>query len=253
MEQVKVGLMLPGAYPFNDQNVNPTWKAHVKTHESVVVAYIKKVSPRDLYVECVCATIGRALGLPIPMPMIVKVTHDSLNEVPEGESVLAFGSEDAGYPSFRRYVKSEEAMEKLRAYSKCLDIGVFDEWIANWDRNLGNILYDGGENFSFIDHENAIDLTLSESDAARDNQILKVFYSCKSEFEKYKINRDVELNITPIYKDFPFSLISEKTYASSYLSQEEIIDVIQFIENRTLHIKTLLSQRLGIKQQDLAL
>ncbi|GAB3112563.1 hypothetical protein G8770_19235 [Aestuariicella hydrocarbonica] len=253
MEQVKIGLMLPGAKSFEDHNVNPTWKAHVKTHESVVVAYVKQVDFQKLYAECVCATIGRSLGLSIPKPIIVKVTHDAFKEIPEGEYALAFGSEDAGYPSFRRYSKSEEALEKLKSYSKTLDVGVFDEWIANWDRNVGNILYDGGEKFSFIDHENALDLSLEESDSAKDNQIIRVIYTLKSEFEKHKLNRDIDIGITPQYKDFPFALISEKTYASSYLPQEQIVKVIEFLEKRSKHIKMLMSRRLGVQQQEMAL
>lgn len=253
MEQVQVGLMLPGAKAFHDRNVNPTWKGHVKTHEAVLVAYIKKVTLQDLYVECVCAIIGRSLGLPIPKPIIVKVTNSVFEEIPDGEFVLAFGSEDAGYPSFRRYSQSEEALEKLKTYSKALDVGVFDEWIANWDRNVGNILYDGGNDFSFIDHENAIDLSLEETDSAKDNQIVRVIYSMRSEFEKHRLNRDVDLGITPQYRNFPFHLISEKTYASSYLPQDQIIKVIKFLENRSAHIKLLLGRRLGIKQQEMAL
>lgn len=253
MEQVKVGLLLPGATSFDDSNVNPTWKGHVKTHDSVVVAYVKQVTVQELYAECVCAVIGRSLGLPIPKPIIVKVTHATFEGIPEGEFALAFGSEDAGYPSFRRYSKSEEALEKLRNYSKALDVGVFDEWVANWDRNVGNILYDGGDEFSFIDHENALDLSLGEADSAKDNQIIRVIYSLKSEFEKHKINRDVDIGITPLYKNFPFSLISEKTYASSYLPEEQITKVIEFLENRSGHIKILMNRRLGIRQQEIAL
>ncbi|MCH8549481.1 MAG: hypothetical protein LAT80_11445 [Balneolaceae bacterium] len=253
MEHADIGLMLPGAIPFRDRNVNPTWKGHVKTHESVVVAYIKKVTFQELYAECVCATIGRSLGLSIPKPIIVKVTHKALEEIPEGDIALAFGSEDAGYPSFRRYTQSEEALEKLKSYSMILDIGVFDEWIANWDRNVGNILYDGGNDFSFIDHENALDTSLREIDSAKDNQIIRTIYSLKNEFEKHRINRSVDIGITPQYQSFPFSLISEKTYASYYLPNDQIVKVVEFLEKRSGHIKMLMSRRLGIRQQEMVL
>jgi hypothetical protein len=253
MEQIDIGIMLPGATVFNDQNVNPTWKAHVKTHDSTIIAFVKKVSLRDIYVECVCAIIGRYLGLPIPKPIIVKVTHDVFEGIPKGESALAFGSEDAGYPSFRRHARNEDAFEKLKSFSKVIDIGVFDEWIANWDRNLGNILYDGGSDFSFIDHENAIDPNLDHGLPAKDNQIVKAIHSVKSEFDKYRLSRDVELDLIPQYKELSLSLLSAKTYASSYLPDDEITQVISFLENRTECLKSLLDKRLGIKQQELAL
>lgn len=253
MEQVKLGLMLPGAKVFGDDNVNPTWKAHVKTHESIVVAYVKQISLQKLYIECVCAVIGRELGLPIPKPILIQITHQVFEEIPKDKIILAFGSEDAGYPSFRRYAKSNEALEKLKSYPKALEIGVFDEWIANCDRNIGNILYDGGENFSFIDHERAIDLSLKESESADNNQIINFLYSETNEFEKYKVNNKVDINITPSYKSFPFLNVIEKTYANSYLPYEYASKVIKFLENRTMHIKELLSKRLGIKQREMVL
>lgn len=253
MEQVEVGLMLPGAIEFRDQNVNPTWKAHVKTYESVVVAYVKRIERRSLYVECVCAVLGRLLGLPIPKPLIVKITNDNFKDIPINEYDLAFGSEDAGYPSFRRFLNNNEAKEKLRSFYKTLDVGVFDEWIANWDRNVGNILYDGGERFSFIDHENAIDPRIRAGEAAKLNQIVTTIYAVQSEFEKYKINRDVQNTIIPQYKALPCSLLSEKTYASSYLNEPEIISVIDFLENRLDNLNNLFEDRLCIRQKKIAL
>ena len=251
MEQVDVGVMLPGAKLFNDLNVNPTWKAHVKTHDNVIIAYVKQLSPQKLYIECVCAVLGRYLGLPIPKPIIVKVTSENFSEIPEGNFHLAFGSEDASYPSFRRYAESKEAMEKLKQFAKTLDIGVFDEWISNWDRNVSNILYDGGNNFSFIDHENAISPLLTPEDSATNNQIVDVIYAVQSEFEKYRINREVQSSILPQYKDLPLSILSDKTFASSYLTDEEIIGVITFLDKRVENLSTFFTQRLQLQQQEL--
>ncbi|MGK0376782.1 MAG: hypothetical protein ACJA1Z_000586 [Patiriisocius sp.] len=251
MEQVEVGLMLPGAQLFNDLNVNPTWKAHVKTHDNVITAFVKQLSPQKLYIECVCAVLGRYIGLPIPKPIIVKVTSENFPEIPKNKFNLAFGSEDANYPSFRRYAESKEAMEKLKKFTKTLDIGVFDEWISNWDRNVGNILYDGGNNFSFIDHENAISPPLNPEDYAQDNQIVNVIYAVQSEFEKYRVNREVQSSILPQYKDLPLSILSDKTFASSYLTDKEILSVITFLEKRVDNLGTFFTQRLQLQQQEL--
>ncbi|MGB2680797.1 MAG: HipA family kinase [Candidatus Competibacter sp.] len=253
MEQIEIGLMLPGAKRFNDQNMNPTWKTHVKTHDSIVVAYVKRISHRKLFVECVCSVLGRHLGLPIPKPLIIKITNENFKDIPISKYELAFGSEDAGYPSFRRYLKNNEAMKKLKNFSKTLDVGVFDEWIANWDRNVGNILYDGSEKFSFIDHENAIDPTLKPGDPAKSNQIISALYVAQSEFEKHKINRDVQSTIISQYRLCSCSLLSEKTYASSYLDESQIISVIDFLVKRLDNLKNLFEDRLCIRQKKIAL
>ena len=253
MEHVDVGLMLPGPQPFDDCNVNPTLKAHVKTHDEVLVAYVKKVSPRKLYVECVCALLGRYLGLPIPKPIIVKVTSDSSDDVPLGRYELAFGSQDAGYPSFRRYAQNQEAYEKLKEFSKTIDVGLFDEWVANWDRNIGNILYDGGGDFSFIDHENALDPSLGVEDPATRNQLVECICAIKSEFERFKLNRAVQSEAIPQYVDLPLAILSEKTYASSYLDEGDVLAVIDFLKMRVNSLGRLFSKRLNLSQQEMAI
>jgi len=255
MEEVNIGVMLPGAKQFNDENVNKTWKSHIQTHEEVVVGFVKLLDPRKIYVECVCAIIGRALGLPIPKPLLVKIPHESLpKEIPSGEVALGFGSQDAAYPSFRRFFNqdSQEAVDKLIKFSKSVDVAAFDEWIGNWDRNIGNILYDGSNEYSFIDHENAIDSSLTTDEPAKRNQVLETMACLLSEFEKYKANREIQTTITPQYNDIEFALISDKSYASLYLSDKEIVDVVNFLEQRMLKINDLITNRWGFKQQELS-
>jgi len=256
MEQVDIGIMLPGAQKFNDENVNMTWKSHIQTHEEVVVGFVKLIEPRKIYIECICAVIGRALGLPIPKPILVQISHESLpDEIPRGEVALGFASQDAEYPSFRRYFNkdSQEAINKLINFSKSVDIAAFDEWIGNWDRNIGNILYDGGGNYSFIDHENAISKELSAGTPAVRNQILETMSGLLSEFEKYKMNRDIQTSITPQYSDIELALISDKAYASLYLSDEDIISVINFLGQRLHTINDLIASRWNFKQQELSI
>ena len=163
--------------------------------------------------------------------------------------------QDAEYPSFRRYFNSnsQEAINSLINFSKALDISVFDEWIGNWDRNIGNILFDGKDEYYFIDHENAIDRKLNSDAPASRNQILEQLASSLSEFEKYKSNRISQTNITPTYEGLPFSLVSEKTLGGLYLSDDEVVSVIQFLEERLSSLKELVNDRGGFQQQELSL
>ena len=254
VEQVQVGVMLPGSKPFSDNNnINPTYKAHVKTHNGITQAYVKLISHREIYVECVCGVLGRYLGLPIPKPLIVKVDHESLDSIEPGKYLLAFGSEDSVYPSLKRRGLDEDLIRKLENFSQTLDIGVFDEWIANPDRHGGNILFDGSDNFTFIDHGLAIPENLSCDAPARANIIVEQLYTIKSEFEIYKTNREAQSTISPMYHDLPMSLISEKTYATSYLTSDEVIAVINFLKGRSKSLSSLFERRLDLDQKGLAL
>ncbi len=254
MEQVQVGLMLPGSKPFSDNNnINQTFKSHVQTHEGVVQAYVKLIPNREIYIECVCAVIGRSLGLSIPKPLIVKVNHESLASVDSGKYLLAFGSEDSIYPSLKRRGINKELVKKLENFKQTLDVGVFDEWIANPDRHGGNILFDGSKNFTFIDHGLSISDNLPAHEPTDSNIIVDTLYTIKSEFEKYKINREAQSTIMPLYSEIQLSLLSEKTYATSYLKSNEVLSVINFLEERTKKINSLFEARLKLKQQGLAI
>jgi len=254
MEQVEVGLMLPGSKPFNDNNnINKTYRSHIQTHNGVILGYVKIIPRREIYVECVCAVIGRFLGLPIPKPLIVKANHESLPEIKKGEEVIAFGSEDSRYPSLKRRGINEELFQKLASFKQTLDIGVFDEWIANPDRHGGNILFDGSEQFTFIDHGLSISALLAPDEPANNNIIVESFYSIKSEFEKYQINKDFQREISPQYSDIELSLLPEKTFAELYLKSSEITSVVDFLKERTEKLNALFETRLKIKQQGLAI
>ncbi|MEP3349511.1 MAG: HipA family kinase [Marinomonas sp.] len=254
MEQVQVGVMLPGSKLFNDHNnINPTYKSHVKTHEGVIQAYVKLVSHREIYIECVCGVIGRFLGLPIPKPLIVKVDHEALPTIEHGKSLLAFGSEDSVYPSLKRRGLDDDIVKKLKDFTQTLDVGVFDEWIGNPDRHGGNILFDGSNQFTFIDHGLSISESLTPDIPASKNIIVEMFFTGKSEFEKYKTNREAQSTITPLYPEIPLSLLSEKTYATSYLKSDEVVSVINFLEERSKKLNALFEKRLDLKQQGLAI
>ncbi|PMI33536.1 hypothetical protein BCT30_05030 [Enterovibrio norvegicus] len=255
MDKVVLATMLPGASKVDDMNLNPTWKSPVYTDNGVKTAFVKLVEPRKIFVECACAILGRALGLPMPSPMVVKVTHDALPEVvAKGESKIAFGSEDVGHPSFRRRINdsSAEAMDLLGQYVQLLEISVFDEWIANHDRNIGNILFDG-KIFSFIDHELALPSVMTDSSSACDNQLLRVFFSNKCEFEQHKASKSVNTRILPGYTVLELNEIVDNTLAVKYFNAKDSSEVVKVLAKRIDQLIPLVHNRIGFKQQGIAI
>jgi hypothetical protein len=248
MDTLQFGLMLPGAKSISEESANQVWKAHVETHSGIVPAYVKWINPRKIYIECLCAILGRYLGLPIPKPILVKIDPDS--KIGGCSDGLAFGSEDTEYPSFNRSIQPKDVPDILGKYSKSVDIGLFDEWIGNWDRNMGNILFDGGKEFFFIDHENAIARELRPDEPAESNQVVSSCFCGKSEFEKHRV-KDTGLKIIPRYKEVPYLLLAEKTHASYCLSETEVVEIITFLKDRVDFLGTLFKMRLGLKQSEL--
>lgn len=251
MENIETGVLLPGAEPFSDSNINQTWKAHVRTDTATTVVYAKLINPREICIEAFCAILGRQLGLPIPKPFLILADSDSLPIIPVGEYALMFGSEDANFPSFRRYANCQQSYARLQNFKATLDVGAFDEWIANHDRNIGNILYDGGNEFLFIDHGLAIPAGLNPLLPAKDNNIIRALFSIKSDFEKFKDLRTTSQDITPAYRLLKLDDVMGLTRSSEYLSENETKNVVDFLNNRLSVIDSLIKCRLGISQGDM--
>lgn len=151
-ENILWGNLCEGAEPFNGGQ-NQMWKGFVLTNIGEVDAYIKKCRNKNsIYVEIIVALVGRLFGLPIPKPIVVRVEPDH-PEIFVAETTLLYGSEAQDSPNFERFLREFKCNEDLILNYKHLHkILTFDELIANFDRNNGNILYDGVD-YKFIDHE----------------------------------------------------------------------------------------------------
>jgi len=125
-------------------------------------AYIKLLgSDRQLFNELLVAHIGRALSLPIPVPYVVRIDSSLLPESLQPPNVASpptkgFASIDKGSPSLRRLLDENGspgvAQRLFRDWKRFDDVAVFDEWLANIDRNAGNLLVHSPEEFWLIDH-----------------------------------------------------------------------------------------------------
>ncbi|CAH6891455.1 HipA family kinase [Vibrio coralliirubri] len=255
MDNVELARMLPGAVPFRDLNRNPTWRAHIQTESGIKPAFVKLIEPRSIFVECACALLGRELGLPIPKPSIVLITSDAISAFSEDQQVLAYGSEDVQHPSLLRMfsedINHEKAFEVLAKHPQLLDVSVFDEWIANSDRHFSNILYGGDSDIYFIDHELAIPEALDVDKATNDNQLLRTYFSDLNELDKHRARKKVESDIMPQLNEMPFALLSEKSGATQFLNDEDIVAVIDFLSVRLEHLRVLFDERIKLRQKEI--
>lgn len=255
MEEIQFSVMLKGAKVIKDDEHSITWKTHVQlASREVTVAYVKRIPIRKVFIESVCATLGRALGLPIPPPILVLISHEVLPEmVPKEQNWLAFGSKDTDLFSIKRYVHDDRVWERLKDFPQLLDLGCFDEWIGNPDRHQGNILFDGKDKFSFIDHDKAIDKKLGCHCAAESNQLLEFMATGLSEFEKHKLNHQALGNFVPSCEKLPMEVLCERVCACEYLDEKEVVDTVQFLQSRIQAFEQLFRERICIQQQAFAL
>lgn len=246
LEVIERGLVL-SAQSFNDENINKTWRTQVRKMDGETVsAFSKLIPPREIFIEAVCALIGRYIGIQIPKPILVLLPKNIIPSLEKDE--LGFASEDVEHPSIRRSVEQQAILKAIKNDLQCFHVGVFDEWIANPDRNTGNILYDGSDDFWFIDHGLSISDQLAFNTPAKRNLLLSHQYQQAQLLVRTRAHRDATRDLVPEYRNIPLTLLSGNTHAVHYTEQSTITDVVEFLSKRIDEMSALLAQRLDVNK-----
>ena len=262
LQPIELATLLP-SYPgpqlVAGQGVEETWKAEVYAESGPTIAYVKMLEPQQLISEVVCALIGAALGLNMPKPFLVHVDRANLSQSRKWQTDeqlrICFGSEDQKHPSLRRYLIGPSSLpapvvNALLNWASYKHTAWFDEWTANMDRHIGNILYDGSE-FWLIDHSHALtgpkwvpaDL-IPEKQV--DNRFLNPTYVSKmssSDKDKWKDMAGVE---SLRYQSVALDSLEESGMLADYSSLEQRTAVVHFLAKRAENFVHLACDRLGI-------
>lgn len=154
---IRIGQLVPGSEQRVGEGVTAPVRAHVILDGRSEITVLKRLPQDGMLAEAFCAVLLRAWGLPVPEPLIVNT--------PDG---LAFASLDAGYPNLKQRLgwnddlpedeRNALVLTGAAIISNWPDAGLAlaaDEAIANADRNLGNVLWDGVDH-AYIDHERTL-------------------------------------------------------------------------------------------------
>lgn len=136
------------------------WDAGAPEADDVQV-YVRVAGLQPSTAELLCGVVGRALGLPVPEPFLVRISRGALprsrlldTRLPE---CMAVASHNVGGTNFVKLLhrSSDSALRLLLTWEHLVPVATFDEWLANTDRNLGNILFAAGTLW-LIDHADAL-------------------------------------------------------------------------------------------------
>lgn len=125
-----------------------------------IPVYFRVCSRASVAAELACSVIGRALGLPIPEPFAVIVDKGVLPKSKRldqrAPAQYVFGCLNVGGRDFAQLLNedSDFALEMILRWKDLVPVTTFDEWLANTDRNLGNILF-VARSLWLIDHADA--------------------------------------------------------------------------------------------------
>ncbi len=219
-----------------------------KRHE--VTAYAKELNDTMILVELLAALIGQELGLPIPEPIIAI----------SGDGKALFASLDVKIPDFTTRLtlkggglsvdENKGVLQKLAHWTLTNKVIGFDEWIANGDRNTGNILYDGKDTFYLIDHNLAMNANSSI------NPVLNKLLAIKLKIDVDDISRQkIKNEITLMQSGVPRTLaqeVADKLVAEHpQLDSKMIQSMVDFLDLRLNHLANNANSKIQTKQVSL--
>ncbi|MEW6560867.1 MAG: hypothetical protein AB1412_11820 [Pseudomonadota bacterium] len=157
--RLRTGTLIPGTETPVGTGRNSPVRATIRVDSALHLAIVKRLPREGVLAECFCAMLFRGWGLPTPEPIIIH-EHGS----------LIFGSLDNGYPNLAQRlgfseelpIEHKKQLELAGSHIVCSwddapKATAVDEAIANADRNLGNVLWDGTDH-AYIDHDRTLGL-----------------------------------------------------------------------------------------------
>lgn len=228
-----------------------------------VPLYVRIGTSKHIVAELVCSVIGRAIGLPVPEPLIVRIRKGDLPGSrlidQTADLTLAFASTSVGGDSCAQLLRedSDHALRLVMTWRHLLSATAFDEWMANPDRNLGNIVF-AAQNLWLIDHAQALggksaDLSALKSLQQKEfpNILAQLVESAFPPEDRSDHLRRIQLWLT----DKTLALDLEQAIAATgvrrWHTKRERAQLLDFVRNRLLITHSLLCNRLGHPQLNL--
>lgn len=237
--------------------------AYGEPHDEDIPVYVRLAQPMSVVAELVSAVIGRALGLPVTEPFVVAIGKGVLSQSrmidPQAEVSFAFASRNVGGDTFTQLLREDSryAQQLLLGWAHLAPLAAFDEWLANTDRNFGNILFVANALW-LIDHAEAFGgsmrglFDLSEIvETPLRNNIADIINELTAK-QRHQHLQKVRQWVDGAAASLSLREALEVAGVSRWLAEDGRAELLDFVTRRLTVTYTLLCQRLGHPQLPLS-
>lgn len=206
----------------DDGMMAATHLANVKWIDNKAGRFYVKVyptcHPKGLINEITGYLVAHAVGLPQPkkvaiiqIPKEIVENNFSGSFQCSGDYYWGWASEESGitpntFLSMKDMVSYNNCLEKIKKWDFFSDLLAFDDWVANQDRNTGNITIKGNNDFYIIDHGN---VPVSEG-WTKDNLVVERIYKNKLLDGLYGTNYPLPLSVALVESSREHSKVFEQ-------------------------------------------
>lgn len=226
--------------------------------QPAISLYLRVGAPGNLVAEAVCGCLAHALGLPAPEVFLVEIPPGYLPEsglTQQNATSLGVATRDLGGGTFLQFLRSDKnaAISLLTRWAEWAKVVAFDEWVANGDRNFGNIVYKD-KSLHIIDHADAFGgacrelYPLKELVDGEFENALAIPMQTFTPAQCYQVLQSLKQWLADDVDDLNIPSIVEYAGTANWQQPSEIQELITFIETRLGITYELLCNRLGHPQ-----
>jgi len=250
----------PGAAPFKNNNINNTFIGLIETGVGrPSKAIIKDLPQKELANEVLAAALALSLGLPVPRPFLAVASSTVLPGykaplLSNGARVF-FASELQGTPPVAQICTQAGAgwdliLDRLTGWAKLSEAFLFDTWVANTDRHMNNLLFDGNNAVWLIDHGRCF---TGEAWVANSLRADGVYQNRLTEWLTPRLAPSQRAHLVREASTFPTRSagvdLDETARANrviNLLSAGDLVSLLQFLKDRCQHVPLLATSAIGL-------
>lgn len=220
--------------------------------------YFRMTDRFTVVAELACSVIAQALGLPTPQPYFLNIGVGTLHEsrfTRHDRATATVATRDVGGGTFAQLLREDSGYAKqlLRAWNHLVPAVAFDEWLANADRNFGNIIF-VARSLYLIDHAEAFGgsarnlFPLEELTETSFSNNLAHILEAKDPGHLQAMLDQAREWLANTASALDLTTLGTTTDMRRWHSDAEEVELINFVRSRLLVTHKLLCQRLGHPQ-----
>jgi hypothetical protein len=132
------------------------------------------------------------------------------------------------------------------------DAIAFDEWIANQDRHIGNILYDGGKEYMLIDNNLAMRPHFSPLNPIANNQLLNLHLKFNvDEVSKQRVKSKISNLIDYFDNSLPQNISAKLKVQFNGINHSMLDQMVSFLDERLTKLSELTTNKIPVQQRSI--
>lgn len=254
VDPIKPAILIPNTIVALDQP-GQIWRfGTAKSEDGEIPIYVTGGDWRRVCIQGLVATIGKAMGLPIPTCYMVLCNNESFPEIATHNGNIAFGIQAGPHPTLAAFAYKLNFASEILLKSKketTNKLIVLDEWAGNGMRDETAAMIDPAFGLLLPDHHPSLPEGMNPSDQLR-NWVFDLANKEINELDQRRLKSQMESSADNIF-GIDLGMLADQPIWGGKAEKHLWLTLLDQLDQRRHHLQNLFCQRLGIPEQPLAL